>query len=152
MVEGRAATGERPVDLRHSHTEVDDMDQAALVTAVQDTARLKTHHEAEQAVRAVLSVLGERVGGAAGDLAAQLPGSLKDTLPGHGDAERFGADEFCRRVAERGPGNSAQDGRRHAKAVLAGVRAAVAPGAFAHVVDQLPADYQDLVGAGPVKH
>ncbi len=128
------------------------MDQAALVSAVQDTARLNTHDEAEQAVHAVLVVLGQRLGGAAGDLAAQLPGSLKETLPADGEAERFDADEFCRRVADLGPGSTAQDGHRHAKAVLAGIRAAVQPGAFDHVVDQLSTDYEDLVGAGPVKH
>ncbi len=128
------------------------MDQSALVSAVQDTARLNTHEEADQAVHAVLATLSERVGGAAGDLAAQLPGSLKETMPSDGEAERFDVSEFCRRVAERGPGSSEQDGHRHAKAVLAGVRAAVQPGAFQHVVDQLPADFEDLVGAGPVKH
>jgi uncharacterized protein (DUF2267 family) len=49
-----------------------------------------------------------------------------------------------------GHGCSNQDARRHAKAVVAAVKSAVAPGEFDDLVSQLPSEYGELVSTGPV--
>jgi uncharacterized protein (DUF2267 family) len=65
--------------------------------------------------------------------------------------ESFDLQEFYRRVAEmEGHGCSNQDARRHAKAVVAAVKSAVAPGEFDDLVSQLPSEYGELVSTGPV--
>ena len=102
---------------------------------------------AERIEHATLRTLADRIsGGEAQDLAAQLPGPLKDDLrKPREDAEAFGVDEFVRRVAERGhvdPGEA----RTGAAAVLITVREAVTPGEFDDVLSQLPQEYRELVG------
>ena len=102
---------------------------------------------AERLEHATLRTLADRIsGGEAQDLAAQLPGPLKDDLrTPREDAEAFGVDEFVRRVAERGhvdPGEA----RTGAAAVLITVREAVTPGEFDDVLSQLPQEYRELVG------
>jgi uncharacterized protein (DUF2267 family) len=101
----------------------------------------------EQVEHATLQTLAERIsGGEAGDLAAQLPQPLKDDLQKpREDAERFGVDEFVRRVAERGH-VAPEEARTGAAAVLTTVRQAVTPGEFDDVLSQLPQEYRELVG------
>ncbi|MGY2128856.1 DUF2267 domain-containing protein [Blastococcus sp. SYSU DS0617] len=121
-------------------------------SAVQDTARIDTHEHAEQAVRATLTVLGQRLSTEAGDLAAQLPGEFADCLPPGGGNERFDLDEFYRRVAaEEGQGCTPEQARQHARAVTAAVREAVGP-EYRHVLAQLPDDYADLLHTENVHH
>ncbi len=38
------------------------------------------------------------------------------------------------------------------RAVAAAIKAAVEPGEFDNLTAQLPADYEDLLGTGPVQH
>lgn len=122
------------------------------VSAVQESAGIPDHEHAEQAVRATLAVLGQRLSTEAQDLAAQLPPELAEAMPTDGAVERFGLEEFYARVAEReGRGCSPQEARRHARAVLAGLREAVGP-EYCHVLDQLPGDYGDLTHTEPVQH
>jgi uncharacterized protein (DUF2267 family) len=130
------------------------MDQGEFVSAVQRTAGVHTPDEAEAAVHATLRVLGERIsGGETKDLAAQLPGAFARDLPARGAGERFSVEEFYRRVAEYEPGDrSPQDGRRHARAVVAALKASVTGGEFDDVAGQLPREYEDLLGTGPVQH
>ena len=130
------------------------MDQGQLVSAVQDTARIPTHDAAEQAVHATLRVLGERLaGGETKDLASQLPPAFADDLPAEGAGERFGVDEFYRRVAQYEPGEGTpEEARRHARAVVAALKSSVTGGQFDQVAGQLPSDYDDLLGAGPIHH
>lgn len=100
-------------------------------------------------MRAVLSVLGERLaGGEPKDLAAQLPPALADAIPTHGKGERFGIDEFYNRVAEReGRGCTPDAAREHTRATIAALKLAVTPGEFDEVASQLPKDYSHLLTA-----
>ena len=130
------------------------MDQAQLVSAVQDTARIPTHDAAEQAVHATLRVLGERLaGGETKDLASQLPPAFAQDLSAEGAGERFDVEEFYQRVAQyESPERSPDEGRRHARAVVAALKNSVTGREFDHVASQLPDDYDDLLGTGPVQH
>lgn len=102
--------------------------------------------EADDAARATMQTLGERLaGGEAGDLAAELPPELSEPLESvEIDSDRFDADEFCRRVADREE-VSEDEAREHAEAVLHALRDAVTPGEWEDVAEQLPADYASLV-------
>jgi uncharacterized protein (DUF2267 family) len=76
-----------------------------ITSAVQESAGIDTYHHAQQAVRATLTVLGQRLSTEASDLAAQLPPEFAQCLQGGGQAERFDVQEFYRRVAaEEGRG------------------------------------------------
>ncbi len=91
---------------------------------------------------ATLETLAERItGGEAKDLAAQLPKALQEPLmPTIEPAERFGFDEFVRRVAIRGgvDVDLAADG---VQAVFATLREAVTGGEFDDVMSQLPKEF-----------
>jgi uncharacterized protein (DUF2267 family) len=130
------------------------MDQAQMVSAVQVTARIPTHDEAEQAVRATLRVLGHRLtGGETHDIASQLSPSLAVELPAEGPGERFGLEEFYRRVAEEEPGDeSPAVARRHARAVLAALKNSLTGHEYDHMAAQLPEEYADLLQTEPVQH
>jgi uncharacterized protein (DUF2267 family) len=105
------------------------------------------YEEMERLERATLRTLGDRIsGGEAHDLASQLPKPLKDALEvTPEEAERFGVEEFERRVAERGLVDL-EEARTGAAAVLTTVREAVTPGEFEDVISQLPQEYRELVG------
>ncbi|MBX6391065.1 MAG: DUF2267 domain-containing protein [Frankia sp.] len=130
------------------------MKQDELVAAIRATGRIGSVAQAEAAVRATLAVLGQRIaGGETKDLASQLPPAFAEALPRSGGGERFGVDEFYRRVAElEGDFCSPQLARRHARAVMAALRASVTPTEFEDVAGQLPADYDDLLSREPVIH
>lgn len=130
------------------------MNQEELVSAVRSTAGLHTIEHGESAIRATLRVLGRRLsGGETQDLAAQLPPAFTDALPATGPGERFGVDEFYEEVAEdEGLGCSKEQARQHARAVMAALKASLTGGEFDDVAAQLPNDYADLLGIGPVQH
>jgi uncharacterized protein (DUF2267 family) len=118
-----------------------------LVKRVADRAAL-SREDADRAIRAVLRTLAERIGSdEADDLAAQLPKELKDEVPSGLSPERFGADEFGRRVAARA-GIAGADGRELAIAVFAVLRQAVTDGEIEDVLDRLPDELDALVLAG----
>ncbi len=123
-----------------------------LTAAVQRSAGIDTHEHAEQAVRATLTVLGQRLSTEAADLAAQLPPEFAECVRAAGDFERFDLEEFYRRVAEaEGHGCTPQEARQHARAVTAALREAVGA-EYRHVVDVLPGDYADLLHTENVQH
>lgn len=130
------------------------MQESQLVSAVRQSTTLPDNDSARTAVRATLAVLGQRVaGGESRDLAAQLPDPLAEVLPGTGGGERFGVDEFYGRVARlEGDRCTAVQARQHARAVASALRAAITAGELADVRAQLPAEYDDLFGTGPVLH
>ncbi|MGK5551844.1 DUF2267 domain-containing protein [Actinomadura kijaniata] len=107
--------------------------------------------EARAVTVAVLEVLAERVtAGEARDLAAQLPGSLAKALaPERGSADRFGVEEFCRRVAGR-VGDGSRAAERDAGAVLSTVADAVSPGELDHLTSRLPSGYAALFGRAEI--
>jgi uncharacterized protein (DUF2267 family) len=117
-----------------------------LVKAVGETARID-REEADRAARATVAVLGERLaGGEAKDLLSQLPTELHGAALAGGSGERFGIEEFYERVAQaEGEGCTAEDARRHARAVVAAIKAAVSDGELGDLESQLPADYADLL-------
>jgi uncharacterized protein (DUF2267 family) len=104
--------------------------------------------KAEELARATLQTLADRIsGGEAEDLAAQLPEPLKPPLlKQREEAERFGVEEFLRRVSERAHVDP-ETARIGATAVLSTVREAVTPGEFEDVTSQLPTEFRELVGA-----
>jgi uncharacterized protein (DUF2267 family) len=123
-----------------------------LVSAVSKSAGLSEHAHAESAVRATLAVLGQRLSTEARDLAAQLPPELAGAVPTDGATERFGLEEFYRRVADReGSGCTPEQARQHARAVTAGLREALGE-QYSHLLAQLPDDYADLMHTEPATH
>jgi uncharacterized protein (DUF2267 family) len=104
---------------------------------------------AEQASRAVLEVLAERIAaGEARDLAAELPPEIAPWLATMSEAERFDSDEFVRRVAER-EGTDVETAEQHVRAVLDAVSRAVSDKEFSDLAAELPRDYARLLPKGP---
>lgn len=121
------------------------MDQNQFLTEVQAAADLPDRQVAEQATRATLQTLAERiVGGEATDLAAQLPTGLADALRTDAEAEPFGFDEFVARVARRAELDEAH-AVRAAQSVMATAARAVTSGEFRDVLAQLPNEYGPLL-------
>lgn len=122
------------------------------VAAVRTSAGIDSHDHAEDAVKATLHVLGERMSTEAGDLAAQLPRELAAAIEVDPAVERFDLPEFYHRVAaEEGRGCTDRQARQHARAVFAALQASVGA-EYRHVLDQLPADYSDLTLTENVQH
>ena len=124
------------------------MNYDEFLAQVRDRGEYPNREEAEQVSTAVLEVLATRLTpGEAGDLAAQLPGPLPHALTGPrpGAAERFGVEEFCRRVAER-TGGLPPTAEWDASAVLSTVADSVSGGELNHVISQLPSGYAPLFG------
>lgn len=130
------------------------MNEHQIVSAVERTAKLPDYEHARTAVQATLSVLGERLsGGEPKDLASQLPPTLADALPDTGRGDPFDLEEFYRLVAVReGDGCTPKQARQHARAVMSVMQAAVSPGEFNDIVQQLPNEYADLFGSAPRLH
>jgi RND superfamily putative drug exporter len=103
-----------------------------------------THPEARRATDAALVTLSERITQRETHvLAAQLPRDLRPfVLSPKGGPERFGAEEFVRRVGQR-EGVGDEEAAEHARAVLATLDEAVA-GDLDYVRAQLSADYAAL--------
>jgi uncharacterized protein (DUF2267 family) len=104
---------------------------------------------ARRATQATLETLADRISkGEARDLADQLPPELAPSLATDHDAERFGVDEFLRRLAER-EGVDLESARRHAMAVFAALGQAVSPDELSDLRSELPKDYAPLLPRGP---
>jgi uncharacterized protein (DUF2267 family) len=103
-----------------------------------------THPAARRATDAALVTLSERITPRESHvLAAQLPRDLRPfVLTPKGGPERFGADEFVRRVGER-EGVGDREAAAHARAVLATLDEAIA-GDLDYVRAQLSDDYAPL--------
>ncbi|HEX7298424.1 MAG TPA: MMPL family transporter [Solirubrobacteraceae bacterium] len=103
--------------------------------------------EARRATDATLVTLSERITPRETQvLAAQMPRDLRPfVLSRKGGPERFGADEFVRRVGER-EGVDEDEAAAHAHAVLASLDEAVA-GGLDYVRAQLSPDYAPLLDA-----
>jgi uncharacterized protein (DUF2267 family) len=129
------------------------MQEHEFVSAVKESLSLPDNQSAERAVRATLTVLGQRLaGGEAKDLASQLPGGLGDVLPAEGGGERFGVETFYERIAEQeGDGVTVAQARQHARAIAKGLETALTDGQWQDVTSQLPQDFQDFLGTEPVQ-
>jgi uncharacterized protein (DUF2267 family) len=129
------------------------MQEHEFVSAVKESLDLPDNRSAERAVKATLTVLGQRLeGGEAKDLASQLPGGLADALPNEGGGERFDVDTFYQRIAEQeGEGVTVAQARQHARAIAKGLETALTDGEWQNFTSQLPNDFQDFLGTDPVQ-
>ncbi|HEY2656336.1 MAG TPA: DUF2267 domain-containing protein [Solirubrobacteraceae bacterium] len=107
-----------------------------------------TRDEARKAARATLRTLGQRITrGEARDIAAFLTGDLREILMSASErAERFGLDQFVRRVAEL-EGVDEATAYRHVQAVFVALGEAVAPGELRDMAAQLPKEFDPLLAA-----
>jgi uncharacterized protein (DUF2267 family) len=100
---------------------------------------------ADQAAKAVLAALGQRLaGGKPKDLASQLPLELQETLTAHSGEPDIGDDveDFCRRVVEREGWNCTPgEALTHAQAVFGTIATLVSAGEIEDLKSQLPAGY-----------
>ncbi|MER6734496.1 DUF2267 domain-containing protein [Streptomyces puniciscabiei] len=115
---------------------------------VRERGEYDSPHEAAEVTEAVLSVLAQRIGpGEVEDLASQLPGPLGPGLAGakQSQPERFGIEEFHRRVAAR-VGGRPRTAQWDAGAVLTTVADSVSGGELNQVLSQLPSSYAALFG------
>jgi uncharacterized protein (DUF2267 family) len=129
------------------------MQEHEFVAAVKESLGLPDNQSAERAIRATLTVLGQRLeGGEAKDLASQLPGGLADALPNEGAGERFDVDTFYQRIADQeGDGVTVAQARQHARAIAKGLETALTGGEWNNFTSQLPQDFQDFLGTEPVQ-
>jgi uncharacterized protein (DUF2267 family) len=101
--------------------------------------------EATPVIQATLQTLAERITrGEAEDLASQLPKQMKEWLAKDREhADRFGLDEFIRKVSERAS-IPPDEARKDVRAVFKTLHDAVTGGEFRHVMSQLPREFQQL--------
>ncbi|GAA3976920.1 hypothetical protein GCM10022384_28600 [Streptomyces marokkonensis] len=134
------------------------MQHDEMIGKVQALAQLPDRGSAEQATRAVLETLAERLpSGLADHTAAQLPPPLATAMrqvtgsftDGHSDtsAERFDLTVFAGRIASRAATDEEQ-ALREAAAVLEVLDAALTPELTEKVAGALPADIRELLPAG----
>lgn len=114
------------------------------IKQVQTIADILSVKDAEKAVEASLSTLGERLTGTEiSELGAQLPVQLKKYLVEQSDLDRFSLDEFYNRVAAR-----ADLGRpsaiKRANAAMQTLKMAISPGLFRQMLEMLPIEYRVL--------
>lgn len=124
------------------------MQHDEFIGMVQNRARLSSRGDAERVTRVVLETLAERLqGGEAGDLAAQLPREIGHHLIADEQraekSERFGLDDFYRRVSER-EGVDLPISIHHARAAMSVVQQAVSEGEIRDVRDQLGEEFTPL--------
>jgi uncharacterized protein (DUF2267 family) len=113
---------------------------------VQSAAQLDSRQAAEQATRATLETVAERiVGNEASQLAAQLPAELGQYLRGHEgeNGHPFSLQEFYQRVSQKA-GIEPVAAPTQARAVFTVLNLAVSPGEFADVKANFSDDYNDL--------
>jgi uncharacterized protein (DUF2267 family) len=123
------------------------MDYERFITTVAQAAGIGWER-AEQATRAVLSTLAERIAaGEARDLAEELPPELAGWLATDTNAEPFDVDEFLRRVAER-EGVDVETADEHARAVFVALGRAVSPQELSDLAAELSKDYAPLLPRG----
>jgi uncharacterized protein (DUF2267 family) len=120
------------------------------VSTVQDVAGT-SREQAERAVEATLRTLAEHItGGEVRELRVLLPREMRPLLPvTPEEAERFGLDEFLRRVAER-EGVDRAAAADHVRAVFVALGMAVAPGELKDVARQLPKEFDVLLEAAGI--
>ncbi|MFE0822503.1 DUF2267 domain-containing protein [Streptomyces sp. NPDC058794] len=135
------------------------MQHDEMIGKVQDLAQLPDRGSAEQATRAVLETLAERLPSALGDhIAAQLPPALATAMrqvtqepAADGDpatsGERFGLTAFTGRIAGRAATDD-DSAVQQAAAVLEVLDAALTPELTDKMAGALPADIRELLPAG----
>jgi len=128
------------------------MQYEALVEKVQQKGALDSPGEAERAIRATLSTLGECLYRTERrHLASQLPKEAKSFLYEYADMEvtrrravSFSLEEFYNRVGARIDLTFTHAVKR-AKAVVAVLHETLPEGEWAHIMDELPSEYGQLL-------
>ena len=119
---------------------------------VQQRARLASRGAAEQATRATLETLGERLSkGAAENLAAQLPPEIGEHLrrAASGTGEHIDLEDFFARVTQReATGVDEPQAVFHARSVLEVVAEATTGNLLGKLQEQLPPEYGRLFSSG----
>ena len=122
------------------------MQYEEFVDRVRRRAELDSFDEAEGAIRATLTSLGDYLAGGAGrDLASQLPQGLTEHLlrKPSGRADSFSLDDFLQEVGER-EGVNADVAKVHAKAVMSVPEEAVSESEVEDVRRQFPSEFDSL--------
>jgi len=117
------------------------------IKEVQTRGHMESRQEAENATKATLATLAERLaGGEPKDLASQLPREIAEHLryEGEQDPNPFSLDEFFERVNERDPGVDEPRAAYHARVVTSVLQDAVTQGEMDHIRSQLPVEYDPL--------
>jgi uncharacterized protein (DUF2267 family) len=117
------------------------------ISAIEQNAGI-TWVEAERDARAALETLAERISRTEIlELSSELPPQLQKWLLDAGGArpERFGPDEFVRRVATRA-GDDEETAEAHTKAVFVGLARLVRHQEMRTLAHQLPSSYRTLIG------
>jgi uncharacterized protein (DUF2267 family) len=133
------------------------MEYQEFVKRVQDEAELAAPDDAATAMEAVLGTLGEMLSATERrHLAAQLPKSMKGYVTEwmarppkeKGRPHRFNLEEFYQRVAARSEVRYPTAVKR-SQAVMKVLREAVAQGELAHILQELPQEYEELLTGTP---
>lgn len=130
------------------------MQHDEFVGLVQQRARMDSRGGAEQAARATLTALAERLApGLPGNIAAQLPPEIGRHLSDNEDrTDRFDIGEFYDRVAEeQTTGVDRADAALHSRAVMSVVADAIDASLFGKLEDQLPPELSDLLEFGDLR-
>jgi uncharacterized protein (DUF2267 family) len=125
------------------------MQYSEFMGQVHHRARVDSMDKAVAAVRATLTVLGQRLaGGEPDDLAAELPNEigryLREAAP---RGQRFGFQEFMERVSQE-EGVDLPEAVHHARVVIEVLQEAVSAGEIEDVRAQLPAEFDPLFDSG----
>lgn len=119
------------------------------IERVRERGEFRDRGVTEDATRATVETLGERLPGTeAAEFAAQLPRELAKHMEpyaaGSSTASEFGIDDFYRKVAEReGSEVTADDARKHVRAVFSTLREAVSEGEFTSMLTRLSEGFGD---------
>ncbi|MCC9305912.1 DUF2267 domain-containing protein [Kitasatospora sp. RB6PN24] len=127
---------------------VNTVDYPAFLASVRTAGGYEDNQGADQAVRTVLGVLGERLGaGSAENLAAQLPEPAAEYAVPEDDqqAAGWGIEEFLTRLADLGD-TTVDEAAIDASAVLGTVAESIDGGELNAVLSRLPTGYADYFG------
>jgi uncharacterized protein (DUF2267 family) len=127
------------------------MKRDEFIKEVQERGHMASREEAENATRATLETLAERLRGEEAEhLASQLPPGIAEHLRHEraGAGEPLSLEQFFSRVNERDPGVDAPTAVYHARVVIEVLQEAVTKGEIDDVRSQLPAEYAPLFEAG----
>jgi len=120
------------------------MNYDQFVGQVQNRCHLPSKGDAVAAIRSTLMTLAERVfGDELGHLVSQLPTEIGWYMKQVANKEKFGINEFFKRVSER-EGVDLPDAVFHAQIVMEVVREAVTPGEIDDIRQQLPDEFARL--------
>lgn len=120
------------------------MKYSEFIGEAQDRLQYPTQAKAVRSVRAVLTVLGQRIhSGEASDLAGALPLEIDRFLEEAESGQRFSRSEFISRVAEIEDSEEA-DAFRHIQLVFQLVAEVVPAGEVQDIYADLPDEFEDF--------